>query len=506
MDSKEDQLTSSGSDTDMQETQQWRGKDGGRNGDPEKAEDTIDAPSYEGEEETEGPTTLQTEQAALSTSPAPTQPIATPAAPAAGGIPDGGLRAWLQVLGAWVIMVETFGLVNTFGVYQTFYETDLLVGKKGGSAIEIAWVGSLQVALLLIGGVVAGPLYDAGYFIYLIASGLFLVVFGQFMTSLCTEYWQIILAQGLTVGLGMGLSFTPSNAILAQYFHKKRALAIGISSSGSPIAGIIFPILFSRVQTHIGSAWATRIIAFILLGLAIVPIVFMRPRIAPGNARRALIDTSVFKELPFMAMVIGNCLVFMCVFVPFFFIQLFGERRGIGDDSFSPFYLVTMLNVGSVFGRILPNTIAQRYGSINLILICMVVSSILLFGWMGIVSESAGATALNGIGSTYLAGTIVFSLLYGLFSGGIVSLIASVIMGLTKDMSRVGTRMGMTFFATGIACLIGPPIAGSILGDGFSNTKWMGMIGFAATSVTLGTASFFVTRYGVWRENKKVVA
>ncbi|CAK7197400.1 hypothetical protein SEUCBS139899_000046 [Sporothrix eucalyptigena] len=500
MDSKEETLASSGSDSDMQETQDWR-----RNADPEKA-DTTDAPSYQGEDEEdnnteEQPAVAENEQVNASQVPAP-----TPSAAAPGGIPDGGTRAWLQVLGSWVIMVETFGLVNTFGVYETYYETELLVGKKGGSATEIAWIGSLQVALLLISGVVAGPLYDAGYFIYLISSGLFFIVFGLFMTSLCTEYWQIILAQGLTVGLGMGLAFTPSNAILSQYFLKKRALVIGISSSGSPLAGIAFPILFSRVQPQIGSAWATRIIAFILLGLAIVPIVFMRPRVAPSKARRALIDTSAFRELPFVAMAIGSFFVFMCVFVPFFFIQLFGERRGIGDANFSPFYLVTMLNVGSVFGRLLPNAIALRYGSLNLLLVCSVVSSILLFGWMGIVSESAAATATNGDGSQYLAGTIVFALLYGLFSGGIVSLIASVIIGLTKDLSRVGTRMGMTFFSTGVACLIGPPIAGSILGDGFSNTKWMGMIGFGATSVTLGTAAYFVSRYALWRERKALVA
>ncbi|KIH91860.1 hypothetical protein SPBR_01653 [Sporothrix brasiliensis 5110] len=504
MDSNEDPMASSSSDSEIKETRQWSRDDRHEMVDEEKADDTADAPSYGDEDKPQEPAATRPVQGALAAAAANAgdAPQAAQVAP----IPDGGVRAWLQVLGCWVVMVETFGIVNTFGVYETFYQTDLLVGKNGGSATDIAWIGSLQVALLLIGGVVAGPLYDAGYFIYLIATGLFLIVFGLFMTSLCTAYWQIILAQGLVVGLGMGLTFTPANAILSQYFLKKRALAIGISSSGSPLAGIVFPILFSRVQPQLGHAWATRIIAFILLGLAIVPIVFMRPRIAASHGRRALIDTSAFKELPFMAMVIGNCLVFMCVFVPFFYIQLFGERRGIFNESFSPFYLVTVLNVGSVFGRILPNVIALRYGSLNLILVCMVVSAILLFGWMGIVAVSAGASAVNGAGSAHLAGTIVFAMLYGLFSGGIVSLIASVIIGLTKDMSRLGTRMGMSFFATGIACLIGPPIAGSILGDGFSDTQWMGMVGFAAAGVTLGTAFFFVSRYGVWREDKRAVA
>ena len=422
------------------------------------------------------------------------------------GIPDGGLQAWLQVLGAWAIMVETFGLVNTFGVYQTYYETRLLVGKQGGTATQIAWIGSLQAALLLICGIVGGPLYDAGYFRHLVAGGLFFVVFGLFMTSLCTEYWQIILAQGITMGIGMGLCFTPSNAVLAQYFHKKRPLVIGISSSGSPLAGIVFPILFARMEPRIGFGWTTRIIAFILLGLAIVPIACMRPRVAPtGKARRALFDKTAFKELPYVGMLVGSLFSFMCVFIPFFFVQLFGERRGIDKPDFSPFYLVTMMNLGSFFGRLLPNAIAVRYGSVNLIILCTGVSSVLLFGWMGIASQSANA-AVGGDGSNYLAGTVVFALLYGLFSGGIVGLIASVIIGLTKDLSRVGTRMGMAYFFTGIACLIGPPIAGSILGDGFSNETWLGTIGFGAACVLIATLGFSVTRWSLWRQDRTIIA
>jgi MFS family permease len=62
-----------------------------------------------------------------------------------------------------------------------------------------------------------------------------MLVFGMFMTSLCTEYWQIMLAQGVTMGLGMGCLFTPATALIAQYFSKRQGLAIGIVSTGSTI-------------------------------------------------------------------------------------------------------------------------------------------------------------------------------------------------------------------------------------------------------------------------------
>ncbi len=196
-------------------------------------------------------------------------------------IPDGGLAAWLQVVGGWVVLAATWGLINTFGVYQEYYQTVMLPSE---SASSISWIGSLQACLLFVVGLAAGPLFDAGYFTATLVLGLFMICFGMFMTSLCSTYWQVLLAQGICVGIGMGLTFLPAAAIQSQYFLKRRAFAIGIAGTGSPIGGIIFPIVFSRLLPTIGFGWATRVIAFIILGLSVPPIVFMRPRVPPPVA------------------------------------------------------------------------------------------------------------------------------------------------------------------------------------------------------------------------------
>jgi MFS family permease len=61
------------------------------------------------------------------------------------------------------------------------------------------------------------------------------------MTSLCKTYWQLFLAQGITVGLGIGTIFLPSVSIIPQWFQRRRAFATGIVISGSSIGGICFP-------------------------------------------------------------------------------------------------------------------------------------------------------------------------------------------------------------------------------------------------------------------------
>ncbi|XXH05359.1 flavodoxin-like fold protein [Hypoxylon texense] len=421
----------------------------------------------------EGPVdrTEDIKQALQDTEPQP-QPPAVPPKPFE--IPDGGLTAWLQVFGAFVVMMATWGLVNTFGVYQTYYETDLL---QSSTSSEISWIGSLQGALLMMGGIVSGPLFDAGYFHALTASGLFFVVFGLFMTSLCETYWQVLLAQGICIGLGCGLLFLPSAAILSQYFARRRALALGIQSAGSPLGGIIFPIIFSRLEPKIGFGWATRVIAFILLGLAVVPLIFMRPRAPPAKHHRAFIDKTALREPPFLSYCVAGLFAFMGLYVPFFYLQLYSLHYKVVPQDLAA-YLVTLLNTGSVFGRILPNFAADYLGSMNMLAATTLGAGVLAFGWFGVRD---------------LAGTVVFALLFGFFNGGVTSLPPSAIVALTPDMSRLGTRMGMVFAFIGIAILVGTPIAGAILKDVDDDGLWKGLIAFSAVTLFVGGLGFVVT-------------
>lgn len=100
---------------------------------------------------------------------------------------------------------------------------------------DISWIGSIQAFCLLFVGALTGPVYDAGYFEALLIAGSFLVVFGQMMTSLCHAYWQVILAQAVTIGIGCGCLFIPSVALVSTYFTTKIALAIGLAASGSSL-------------------------------------------------------------------------------------------------------------------------------------------------------------------------------------------------------------------------------------------------------------------------------
>ena len=165
-------------------------------------------------------------------------------------IPDGGLWAWLNVLGAWLVLGATFGYVSSFGVYQSYYAFKLFPEK---SSSDISWLGRQATCLCHFGpsltrgrsvqlffqfalGAVSGQLFDRGYFRHLLAAGSALCVFSLFMLSLCTEYYQAFLAQAIGIGLANGLLFLPAVTVQSHWWMKRRALAMGVVVTGSSVS------------------------------------------------------------------------------------------------------------------------------------------------------------------------------------------------------------------------------------------------------------------------------
>ncbi len=56
--------------------------------------------------------------------------------------PDGGWAAWLTVFGAFLALVCTFGQLNSFGTFQTWYSEHQLSHLPPST---ISWIGSLQL-------------------------------------------------------------------------------------------------------------------------------------------------------------------------------------------------------------------------------------------------------------------------------------------------------------------------------------------------------------------------
>ncbi|KAF9886829.1 hypothetical protein FE257_011076 [Aspergillus nanangensis] len=380
---------------------------------------------------------------------------------------DTGLTAWLQVLGSFFLFFNSWGVINTWGVFQTYYEQNLLSNMSSSS---IAWIGSLQSFLLMMFGVVTGPLFDAGYFRGLVSFGGLMLPFGLMMTSISTKFWHLILAQGVCIGLAAGCLFVPSVALLPQYFKKRRGLANGVAAAGSSIGGVIYPIMFNELQHRVGFPWATRAVGFLSFGTCCISFSLMRMRFQPKEKRK-LVQLSAFKEPAFSLFCLAMFLGFLGFYNFLFYVQSYAIDTGIVDQNLG-FYLLAMLNAGSTFGRIIPNFLADHIGPLNVLTPAATATAILAFAWIGVHN---------------VPGIIILSVLYGLCSGGFVSLPPVVMASLTKDIRNLGTRLGMVFATTSIGLLIGTPIGGAIITNSHG---YLGVQLFAACCLAAATAVF----------------
>ena len=230
--------------------------------------------------------------------------------------------------------------------------------------------------------------------------------------------------------------------------------------------GVIYPIVFYRLQPQIGFAWATRVIGFIALTTFSIPLTVMRLRILPKD-KRSLLESKALKEAPYSLINAGLFCSFLGLYIPIFYIQSYSIQQHITSENLG-FYTLPMLNAASIFGRVVPNYLADRMGALNMLVPCAFISSILSFGWVGIGSAP---------------GVIVLAILYGFFSGAFVSLPPAAIVNLSSDHRVVGTRMGMSFAIASFGVLIGTPVSGAILN---STGQYLGLKLFAACTVFLG--------------------
>jgi predicted MFS family arabinose efflux permease len=297
----------------------------------------------------------------------------------------------------------------------------------------------------MIIGIISGVLFDSGYFYALLPVGTFLITLGMMMISLSSEYYQVLLAQGVCVGIGTGCLFIPSITILPQYFKRKRALANGIAASGSSIGGVLFPVIFYQLEGKIGFPWTIRVMGLLSLVTCTISISVMRLRFRPQD-KRALLQVSAFKESQYSLFCLACFLGFLGFYNFLNYIQPYTIEK-IGTSNIN-FYLIAILNAASTFGRIGPNYLADHVGSLNILFPALAITATLAYCWIAIHS---------------ISGVIALSATYGFFSGGFVSLVPVVMITITHDLRTLGTRLGMCFGLESIALLIGTPIGGAIL-------------------------------------------
>ncbi|KAJ3846503.1 major facilitator superfamily domain-containing protein [Lentinula lateritia] len=373
--------------------------------------------------------------------------------------PDGGREAWAVVTGAWLAVFVSFGFLNAFGgertfsikIFQAYYKQNQLSHK---SESDIAWIGAFQTFCIYFMGSVFGSIFDkfgAGPLIFIGGVGFSL---SCMMQSICKEFWEFFLAQGLLQGLCLSALFSPSFASINHWFFKRRGLALGIVTSGSSVGGVIWPIAINRLIGEVGFGWALRTCGFIALALTTVAAFLVKGRL-PKRTGSEFFAFSLFRLPAYASFCIAMFFIVLGIFFLLFFLPSYGGANGF--DANMIFYSVSVLNAASFFGRILPGMAADSWGRYNIMIITGLISALLV-----LVSIAARNTA----------SILVVGALYGFTSGNVLSLQGACVPPLLDDPRKTGIGIGQMLSVSAFGALLGPPISGWLIAfNGFESAQ-----------------------------------
>ncbi|KAI1498443.1 MFS general substrate transporter [Biscogniauxia marginata] len=397
-----------------------------------------------------------------------------------GPPPNGGRIAWLMCLCGHFIVMNTWGFINSFGIFQTYYAT--LFARPPA---DISWIGSIQVFLTYFIGTFAGRMVDAGFLRPVLAAGTLLTLLGIFATSAATKYWQLLLSQGLCMGLGSGCLFCAAISTVSSYFSTRRSFAIGLVASGSVTGGLVFPAMARQLLPTAGFGWTVRAMGLVqLVTLAFVNY-FMKPRLPPRRTG-PLVDWAALAELEYTFYAVSMFFNFWGVYFGFYYLAAFARSPaaalGLAGKTLSyedSLDILLVANAAGLPGRLIPNLLADRFGPLTVAIpVCLACGAALL-SWAAVRDPAA----LYG-----------WAAAYGFASGGIQALFPAGLGSLTAaHPGAQGTRIGMAFTIVSFAVLTGNPLSGALISA--MGGRYEGAQAFTGVSLLVGMGFVCAARW-----------
>lgn len=316
-----------------------------------------------------------------------------------------------------------------------------------------------------------GRLVDRGLFLYPFWTAALIYPVSIIINAEVKEYWQAVLCHGVLFGFSSGLLFCPAIAVTSQWFHRKRALALGVVACASSLGGTLFPIIVSKCLRTVGFAWTMRICGLICLYCTMFASVTLRNCLPPKKAKGGMFNLAAFKSPAYSFFTVASFLIMAGLYTPLSFMDVRGSRMGLGDYSV---YLVSIANATSTLGRIGPAIFADKFGSMNLLIPGLVGSVATTFGWP-FAHNKAGITAVAAIN--------------GIFQGSFVSLLAPAcaVLGNVED---IGRRFGMVNSIMAFGSLLAAPASGALL----EKTDFHALSYYAGGLLVVGTICMVLAR------------
>ncbi|CBQ67887.1 related to Monocarboxylate transporter 1 [Sporisorium reilianum SRZ2] len=368
-----------------------------------------------------------------------------------GPAPDGGMQAWLVVAGTFLLIMTNFGLLTSYGVFQSYYVSHTLAHLPPST---VSWIGSLQTFMILGGSFVFGKISDDYGSRCVLVGGSVITFVAMLGVSFCSTLVQLIVVQGVLFGLGGSMLFLPGCALVNQYFDRRKGTAMSVIIGAASFGGIVWPLVLQALfdQPRIGFGWGVRIVAFLMAVLLIISNALMRPRLPPLDKSLhqpwSQAWTLLTQDPSYTLFVVGVAVLFMNFFVPFFSIASYAKKVGFTPSMAT--HMVAIMNAASMIGRLASGPLADRYGRFNVLSLfglASFLSLVLFWPLPGLTLTKAGVYAL--------------SITYSVVSGGSIATVASCVAQISPR--NAGARLGLTWTMAAPGALVGPVISTTLV-------------------------------------------
>ncbi len=141
---------------------------------------------------------------------------------------------WYIVTASLFIIILDGLLLYSFGVFLPYLNEDFGLSRAAGSSL-FSFRSMVQAPAFIL----AGRLIDRFDPRAVIFGGGLIAALGMFMSGIAETTWQLYISYGFFVGLGDAVLYITCVALVSRWFMKKRALAIGIITTGVPLSGLI---------------------------------------------------------------------------------------------------------------------------------------------------------------------------------------------------------------------------------------------------------------------------
>jgi len=384
---------------------------------------------------------------------------------------EGGL-GWLVIFGCGLSSLSSFGMVNSYGVFQTYYETEMFPNVESS---KLSIIGACQASIIYFFVPLVMPLVHAFGIRQVLLTGalLYVISFFGLSTTQSNSLWKCYLFQGILYSIGGALQFSCMMVLPSEWFKRKRATAFGVASGFVGVGGVVWPIIFKKMIEKHGFKWTVMTIGFVYIPLGLATVILMPQKLDKryvhkekcfANSRwnwqniRSLPQAycqlfkeweRVMKDVRFSIILLINLLCSFGAYPAIFYIDFFGSV--IAPTAKISAYLTVIYVVLGAPGRIIPAIIADKIGRINSLLICTFALGISVFVlWIpSIEYESIGIF-------------VAFVVLFGFFVGPIFSLFPAS-LGQLFGIEGSEARLGLFMITATPGPILGCLIAGSFI-------------------------------------------